>query len=68
MKRLDLKKSRDFPHASKDANNQLLVAAAIGTRPGDKDRGTALIEAGADLIVIDSSQVNHSFQMKKKKS
>ena len=57
-----MKKSRDFPFASKDKNNQLLVAAAIGTRPSDKERGTALVEAGVDLIVIDSSQGDSVYQ------
>ena len=57
-----MKKSRDFPYASKDKNNQLLVGAAIGTRPGDKDRATALVEAGIDLIVIDSSQGDSVYQ------
>ena len=33
------------------------MAGAIGTRPGDKDRAKAIVEAGADVIVIDSSQV-----------
>lgn len=63
ISRTDIKKSRSFPFASKDKNKQLLVAAAIGTRPNDKDRCKALVEAGADIIVIDSSQGDSMYQI-----
>ena len=56
MSRTDLLKNRDWPNATKDSKKRLRVAAAIGTRETDRTRAAALVKAGVDAIVIDSSQ------------
>ncbi|KAL1244888.1 Inosine-5'-monophosphate dehydrogenase [Trichinella spiralis] len=54
--RTDIKKRRVYPLSSVDKYGRLLVGAAISTREESKDRLKLLVEAGVDIIVIDSSQ------------
>ncbi len=49
----DIEKREKFPNANKDEHGRLRVGAAIGV--GQLDRATALVEAGVDVIVLDSA-------------
>ncbi len=49
----DLKKRQEYPNANKDSFGRLRVGAAIGV--GQLDRARALVEAGADVLVLDSA-------------
>ncbi len=49
----DIEKREQFPNANKDSYGRLRVAAAIGV--GQLDRAMALVEAGADVLVLDSA-------------
>ena len=51
----DIQKSTDFPNASKDSRERLLVGAAVGTGAGTEERVAALVDAGVDVIVVDTA-------------
>ncbi len=51
----DIQKAEDKPLATKDSQGQLRVGAAVGTGPETSDRVDALVEAGSDLILVDTS-------------
>jgi IMP dehydrogenase len=51
----DIKKTSDFPKSAKDDQERLIVGAAVGVGPGTGERIAALIEAGVDVVVIDTA-------------
>ncbi|KRL05439.1 IMP dehydrogenase [Liquorilactobacillus oeni] len=51
----DIEKVVEFPNAAKDVHGRLLVAAAVGVTSDTFDRAQALLDAGADAIVIDTA-------------
>jgi IMP dehydrogenase len=51
----DIRKSEDFPNACKDEHGRLRVAAAVGTGPDTPDRVDAIVEAGVDVVVVDTA-------------
>jgi IMP dehydrogenase len=56
----DIFKRRQFPNASKDDHGRLRVGAAVGTGRTDVDRAAALLDAGVDVLVIDTAHGHSS--------
>lgn len=51
----DFQKAEQKPNSCKDAHGRLRVGAAVGAAPGNEERIAALVEAGVDVLLIDSS-------------
>jgi len=51
----DINKAETFPMAAKDAEGHLRVGASVGTGPDTDDRVKALVEAGVDVLVVDTA-------------
>jgi IMP dehydrogenase len=51
----DISKRIEFPFATKDPQGRLRVGAAVGVGPDALDRAQALIDAGADVLVVDTA-------------
>jgi IMP dehydrogenase len=51
----DLQKRMDFPNAAKDSLGRLLVGAAVGISKDFEARAGVLVQAGADVLVLDSA-------------
>lgn len=51
----DIFKRRKYPNACKDEHGRLRVGAAIGAAMADLDRAAAVMEAGADVLVVDTA-------------
>jgi len=56
----DFDKSDKYPLASKDSSGRLLVAAAVGVGNDAWERAMALIDAGADILVVDTAHGHNS--------
>ena len=55
----DILKSEDFPNACKDEQGRLRSAAAVGTSADTDDRVAALVEAGVDVVIVDTAHGHH---------
>jgi len=51
----DITKRTDYPSSLLDAKGRLRVGAAVGAGPDSFERATALIEAGLDILIIDTA-------------
>ena len=56
----DFVKTEQFPNASKDGSGRLLVAAGIGTGEESYQRAGQLVDAGVDVLVVDSAHAHNN--------
>ena len=63
----DITKAKDKPMACKDSKGRLRVAAGVGVTEDTLERMKALVEAGADAIVIDTAHGHSKFVIEKLK-
>jgi IMP dehydrogenase len=56
----DFDKSEKYPNAAKDGAGRLLVGAAVGVGADAWERSMALVEAGADLLIVDTAHGHNS--------
>jgi IMP dehydrogenase len=56
----DFDKSEKYPLAAKDGAGRLLVAAAVGVGPDAWERSMALVEAGVDVLIVDTAHGHNS--------
>lgn len=55
----DIEKAIQFPNAAKDSHGRLLCGAAVGISKDTMDRTEALVNAGIDVLVVDSAHGHH---------
>src|SRR5919106_537280 len=51
----DIKKRTDFPHSTQDEKGRLRVGAAVGVGPDALERAERLVDAGVDVLVVDTA-------------
>ncbi|WP_346836925.1 IMP dehydrogenase [Microbulbifer sp. SAOS-129_SWC] len=51
----DFNKAEQYPNSCKDSDGRLRVGASVGTSPDTDDRVAALVEAGVDVLVVDTA-------------
>ena len=57
----DIEKSIQYPNSAKDAKGRLLAGAAVGIAQGTMDRVAALVDAGVDVVAIDTAHGHSRF-------
>ncbi|MCB1762919.1 MAG: IMP dehydrogenase, partial [Gammaproteobacteria bacterium] len=51
----DIQKAKENPNACRDSHERLRVGAAVGTGEGTEERVAALVQAGVDVVVVDTA-------------